>query len=112
MDLPDGLVEKLNELGFALTELGPVNRFARAAIGSELHLTVEAVGQDRWRLGVGWRQPCELGRTPNPIVPLALERLGMSRDGVTIELPTTDLLGKVPRLLGDCVLPMVDLAPS
>jgi hypothetical protein len=36
----------------------------------------------------------------------------MSRDGITIELSTVDLLGRVPRLLEDCVLPMADLAPS
>jgi hypothetical protein len=112
MELPDELVHQLNALGFALTEIGRVNTFARAAIGSEVYLTVEPLGQDIWRVGVKWRRPVEWGRTPNPIVPISLGRFGRSSDGATIDLPTSDLLSSLPRLLGESVLPMVDLAPS
>jgi hypothetical protein len=112
MELPDELVHQLNALGFTLTDVGQVYTFVRAAIGSEVYLTVEALGQDTWRVGAKWRQPVEWGRTPNPMVPVSLERLGRSSDGATIDLSTRDLLSRLPRLLGECVLPMVDLAPS
>lgn len=112
MELPDELVHQLNALGFALTEVGRVHTFARAAIGSEVYLTVEPLGEDTWRVGAKWRQPVEWGRMPNPIVPVSLGRLGRSSDGATIDLSTGDLLSRLPRLLGECVLPMVDLAPS
>ena len=58
------------------------------------------------------RQPVEWDRTPNPILPISLSSLGKSLDGVTINLSPGELLDVLPRLMAECVLPMVDLAPS
>jgi hypothetical protein len=113
IDVPQGLVVQLNDLGFALVEGGDrVYTFARQAIGSEVHVTVELTGRHCWRVGVKWRQSVEQGRLPNPLLPMSLGRLGESVDGVTIHLSTRDLLDDLARLMAESVLPLVDLAPS
>jgi hypothetical protein len=112
VELPDEVVHQLNALGFALTDADQICTFTRTALGSELYLTVESLAEDAWRVGVKWRQSAELGRMPNPVMPIALSRLGRSSDGVTIDLSTRELLDSLPRLMGECVLPMIDLAPS
>jgi hypothetical protein len=113
IDVPPDLVQQLNDLGFALVEAGHVFTFARSAIGSDVHLTLEPLGQDLWRVGVKWRPPAEPGhRMPNPLIPMSLSRLGQSVDGVTIDSATTQLLDDLTRVVGESVLPIVDAAPS
>ena len=112
MELPDELIHRLNALGFLLTDRGELYTFTRMALGSELYLTVEPQDEETWRVGVKWRQPVEWDRTPNPILPISLSSLGKSLDGVTINLSPGELLDVLPRLMAECVLPMVDLAPS
>ena len=112
VQLPNGLLQELNALGFALIEDGHVYKFSRLALGSEVYLTVEPVGPATWRVGVNWRQPASWGRSPNPLVPVSLSRLGTSSDGATIELPTRELLERIPRVMQDSVLPMIDLTTS
>ena len=112
IDVPPALVRQLNNLGFALVEVGHVYTFTRSAIGNDLHLTVEPLGPDAWRIGVKWRPPTEPGRVPSQLVPMSLSRLGQSVDGVTIDLSTRQLLGDLTRLMSASVLPLVDLAPS
>ena len=112
VQLPNGLLEELNALGFALIEDAHVYKFSRLALGSEVYLTVEPLGPATWRVGVNWRQPASWGRSPNPLVPVSLGRLGTSSDGATIELPTRELLERIPRVMQDSVLPMIDLTTS
>jgi hypothetical protein len=65
-----------------------------------------------WRIGVKWRQPEEVGRMPTPLISMSLGSLGQSVDGDTIDLPTSEMIAQVPKLMADSVLPLVDLAPS
>jgi hypothetical protein len=112
MELPDEFVHEVNGLGFALTEVDQLHTFTRTSLGGEVYLTMEALGQDAWRVGVQWRQPDPFGHLPNPVVSFCLERFGRSADGVTIDLSTSELLGNLPGLLGECILPAIDLASS
>ena len=111
--LPEELVGQLNGLGFVLLEgQRSAYVFARSAIGSHVQLTVEAIGQDVWRIGVKWRQPEEVGRLPTPLISMSLGSLAQSTDGDTIDLPTSQMVAQLPSLMADSVLPLVDLAPS
>jgi hypothetical protein len=110
--VPSDLVRELNELGFALVGSGRTHTFTRTAIGNELELTLEPLGGDVWRVGVKWRPSTEPGREPYALVPMPLDRLGESADGVTIDFSVALLLDALPRLLAQSILPRVDSAPG
>jgi hypothetical protein len=112
VELPAELVQELNELGFAVISADEGSTFTRMAISGELFLTVDPLGEDAWRVSVKRRQPDQWGDVPNPMVPISLARLGKSSDGDTLDLSTGELVDALPRLLRECVLPMIDLAPS
>jgi hypothetical protein len=113
MELPAEVITHLNDLGFALLDGQDLHyTFARAAIGSEVHLSLEPVRQDKWRVGVKWRQPADMGRVPAPLIAMSLSRLGDSVDGETIDLSTAEVIADLPHLLARSVLPLVDLAPD
>ena len=112
IDLPADVVARLNSLGFVLIESGPSNAFVRSAFGSEVRVTVSPPHDESWRVGVAWRPATEVGRLPYALTPMSIAALGPSVDGVTLDLSTTALLNDLPRLLGESLLPLVDLAPS
>jgi hypothetical protein len=112
-ELPSEVVHELNELGFALTGGGHGNpstyEFLRPAVGAHLHLTIEPVLGNRWRVAMrvnwtgGWRE------APSPELPVLLSGLSPSSDGRTIEFSTEELLATLPRLLEESLLPMFDM---
>ncbi len=112
--LSDLLLEQLNSLGFALiggeTDGGPSFTLTRFALGYHLRLTIEAVGSDKWLIGLDTRATSAFGQLPEPSVPFALGRFGASPDGLHLELSKDELEGELPRLLGGAIIPVVDLA--
>ena len=109
-DLPDEVVSRLNELGFALAEGDLPYTFIRFMIGGECRLLVQAISVDRWRVGLGLRAAEQSGRMPNPLSPVALARFAPSSDGTTLEFSTAELREDLPRLLQEQLLPSVDAA--
>jgi hypothetical protein len=106
--LPEELVGRLNELGFALTGGGEAYTFLRALIDGEIRVSVKAVGEDRWRVGVAPRSPELPGWRVDPVLPFPLEAAGPHADDTVLELTKAELIEDLPRLLRESVLPVWD----
>jgi len=110
--LPDGFLRKINRLGFVLVDGERPYTFVRLTTDGELRLLVEARSPAAWRVGLASRAQDQPGRLPNPVLSLSLKAYGQSSDGTTLDVSTGDLVGRLPRMLKDCILPTCDLAPS
>jgi len=113
-DLSDAFLDALSSLGFALTGVSedtrPAFSLTRFALGNHLHLTIEPLGPNRWRVGLEIRtSSIPLGRLEEPTLPFALGRFGTSPDGIHLELSRDELENRLPDLLADGILPVVDL---
>jgi hypothetical protein len=103
------MVEELNRLGFAQVDDERDFVFVRTEMSNQFRLRLEALGRATWRVGLQWRSTGGLGGLPAAFVAVALGSLGMSSDGDTIDLSTSDMLTTLPRLVEECVVPLVDL---
>ena len=112
LELPEELVSRLNELGFALAEGDQPYTFVRFMLGAELRLLIQAVRADRWRVGLTSRATQEPGRLPNPFLAVRLEQFGPSPDGTTLELSAAGLRTDLLDVLEDCLLPGWDMGPG
>ena len=114
-ELPEGFVLAMNALGLALMldegDQRSRYRFERTGLGGDVHVVLTPVEQ-LWRVGVHWRAVNPLPGKPAPLTPVSLAGLGSSTDGETIDVSNSDLLEKLPSLLGRCVLPVLDFAPT
>jgi hypothetical protein len=107
--LPRVLLEELNRLGFVQIDDERDFVFVRTEMSNQFRLRLAGLGKATWRVGLQWRSTGGLGGLPAAFVAVALGSLGMSSDGDTIDLSTSDVLMTLPRLIEECVLPLVDL---
>ena len=110
--LPGELIEELARSAFVLTpnrrDARGVYVFTRLAAANQLYLRIQWLSGDSWSAGLRWRPMHESGRMPFTPVPLRLDRLAPSTDEHTIELSREDLLERLPQLLEEAILPLLD----
>ncbi len=109
MTLPEGLLEELNALGLALVDEEPCYTFFRPAIGGDVFVRIEPLAGATFRVGVILRPPREKGRDAKDPVPLSLASYGGIPGVDTIDFSAEDLVGTLPRLLEQGILPALDM---